>query len=158
MGPINKKYKSSLLFSRVGKQIGLIALALLITFGVYFFYHRHQQQTHLYRAPEQNTSKFADQDLKNHDYQSYQMRLTSYANDYIQLQKYDDAKRVLNEIVANVPQDKIISQTYRAYWSLYEHTGDTQNRKKYAKLTADKLRLEGQDKAAAAFDVDAGGK
>lgn len=158
MGPTNNKNKPSRIFSGAGRQVLIFLLAVLVTAGIYFWYHHHQQQTHLYRAPENNTAKFADQDLQDHNYKAYQLRLTGFAYDYIGTKKYDDARRVLSEIQTNVPSDKITSQTYRAYWYLYQQTGDTQNRKKYAELTAKKLIQEGQTKAAAAFEADANGK
>jgi hypothetical protein len=157
MGPTNTNNKPTRIFSITGKRVLIFLLIVILVVAGASFFNRKLQQKNSYKVPEQNTQQFADHDLANHDYQSYQIRLTGYANDYIAMGKYGDAERVLNEIMTNVPKDKIISQTYRSYWYLYQKTGDTQNRKKYALLTAQKLRAEGQDKAAEQFEADAKG-
>jgi len=158
MGPTNTNNKPTHFFSIAGKRVLIFLLIIILIAVGAFVFHRKQQQKNSYKVPEQNTTQFADKDLAAHDYQSYQVRLTGYSNDYIAMSKYGDAERVLNEIMTNVPKDKIISQTYRSYWYLYQKTGDVQNRKKYAQLTADKLKQEGQSKAAEAFEADAQGK
>jgi hypothetical protein len=73
-------------------------------------------------------------------------------------QNYKGAKSILDEIVSKVPSNQIASETYRSYWYMYQQNGDSANRKKYALLTAEKLKKEGQPQAAAVFEQDANGK
>jgi fatty-acid desaturase len=131
-------------------------VVFLLIIGGFLFYQRSHKKHHI--AAETRTAPLTKQYLSTKDYNSYQLQLSSAADDYTSMKRYNDAQRVLNEIIANVPSDKIMSDSYRSFWYLYQQNGDTVNRKKYAKLTADKLKQEGQIKAAAAFEADANGK
>lgn len=155
MANINTHHRGLQLFNRRNFLIlGIIILVLLAGFVF------HDKQTHHsgLRGEEERAQQFSNQSLKQHDYTEYQLQRTIYANSYIDKQQYDEAERVLNEIIKDVPSDKISSATYNSYWSLYRHKGDVQNRKKYAVLTAQKLKAEGQPEAAAGFEKDAEGK
>jgi cell division protein FtsB len=142
--------------SLMRRKRAIITIVLVVAASIFLYlaiHHWHGRQI----SQETRSASFDNQMLAEHNYKDYQQQLTFYANGYIGLQQYDKAKEVLEQITTNVPADKITSMTYRSYWSLYKHTGDVQNRKKYALLTAQKLKAEGQDAAAAQFESDAKG-
>ncbi|HET6864137.1 MAG TPA: hypothetical protein VFH37_02995 [Candidatus Saccharimonadales bacterium] len=130
------------------------ALIVLIVIGV-VLYQQHHKTSNRETPLEQRTSQTAQNFLNTKDYESYQTTQTTVANEYIVVKEYANAERVLNEIVAKVPSDKITSATYQSYWYLYKQKGDTQNRKKYALLAAKKFQQEGDAKTAALFEKDA---
>ena len=132
------------------------ALILLIIIGV-LLYHNHNKQHIASGSPEAINSRGLQQLLNGKDFTSYQEEQDSFANNYIAAKQYSNAETILNMIVSNVPKDKIISKTYRTFWYLYQQNGDTKNRKKYALLTAEKLRQEGDPTTAALFEKDANG-
>jgi hypothetical protein len=132
-----------------------IILIIVIVAGILLYQKNHK---HPRLAAETRTASLSQQYLFAKNYNSYQLQLSSSADDYTSLKRYSDAERVLNEIIANVPSDKVTADTYRSFWYLYQQNGDAANRKKYAKLAADKLKAEGQTQAAAAFEADANGK
>lgn len=142
------------------KNISLTAMAVVIVLAVGGFLLYQKFHNNLptdktpYKSIEVRSAPYTQKDLDKKDYVSYQTRLSTSANDYIASGHFSDAERVLSEIVNNVPTDKINSQTYRAYWYFYQQKGDVQNRKKYALLTAEKLKAEGQYAAAADFEKD----
>jgi len=141
------------------KLLNLIAAAILVLAVFLVVYNKVNHKSDPMKAAGENRSAAADNNLlQNHDYTGYQSELTLYADVYTGDHRYSDAERVLNTIVQNVPKDQINSSTYRSFWYLYQQKGDAQNRKKYALLTAEKLKQEGQPQAAAAFEKDAAGQ
>lgn len=139
---------------RALKLLLYLAITVLIVGGFWIWRnHKKPGQFEMERA-----APLTQQFLFNHDYKSYQLQLSTYANDNISNKDYKGAKNILDEIIANVPSNQVTSDTYRTFWYLYQQTGDTANRKKYALLTAQKLKEEGQTQAAAAFEADANGK
>ena len=146
-GPLRLTISRSLIY-------GLIVL--LIIFGFLLFHHANKTKE-IRSKVESSFKQYTEQYLNSHDYKSYQLQLTEYADSYTTQKEYGAAESALNEIIANVPSDKTISDTYRSFWFLYQQKGDTKNRKKYALLTAEKLKQEGQPQAAAGFEKDANG-
>lgn len=136
--------------------------AILACLFIYQHYHNKARQLlpkHGQVLPvEQSDVSETRQLLASHDYYNYQVSVTGYVDDYIMLKEYPQAEDDLNQIISNVPPDKITSDTYHSYWYLYLQKGDVANRKKYALLTAQKLKQEGNAKAAAEYEQDANSK
>lgn len=65
---------------------------------------------------------------------------------YVQNEDYDNADRVMKETVKNVPEDKVIAQTYMAQWEVADKKKDTENSKKYAKKVVEILQKNNGDK------------
>jgi hypothetical protein len=149
-----KNFGNGLNRRRVLNSLVYTLVFLLIVGGFWFWKNHHKSSQFEVERAAPLTSQF----LKDHDYKSYQLQLATYANDDIMRQNYKGAKSILDEIVSKVPSNQIASETYRSYWYMYQQNGDSANRKKYALLTAEKLKKEGQPQAAAVFEQDANGK
>ncbi len=141
----------------IRSKVVVYGLVVLLIIAGFLLFH-HINKTKDIRATVEGRGKpYTQQYLISHDYASYQLQLSEYADSYTDQKEYSAAESALKEIIANVPSDKITSVTYRSYWYLYQQKGDTNNRKKYARLAAEKLKQEGQPQAAAGFEKDAKG-
>lgn len=141
-----------------GRKVLIFGVIILLIIIGFLFFHNHNKQQITKDSGEALNSPGLQRILNGQDYTQYQTLQDSFASYYIMDKQYSNAETVLNMVLANVPKDKIISKTYRTYWYLYQQNGDAQNRKKYALLTAEKLRQEGDPTTAAIFEKDANGK
>jgi len=139
------------------KLYWIIGVLIVAAIAAIFIHKNNQNNQTIFTEGDRKSAQIDQQTLANHDYKQYQLQLTSKADGFTGVGKFNQAEIELNEIMANVPKDQIISDTYRSFWYLYQQKGDTQNRKKYALLTAEKLNQEGNTKEAAAFEKDANG-
>jgi hypothetical protein len=135
--------------------LALVFIAVLTVIGsLVHTKHQHLEQQ---KNVSERLSKNANSELlRSQNYAQYQIELTDYANSYTDKGKYDQTERVLKQIINDVPQKDISSDTYRSYWYLYSVKKDNSNRKHYAQLTAEKLKQEGKPQQAAQFEKDAG--
>jgi hypothetical protein len=108
-----------------------------------------------FKSIAEANAALAQQELGSKNYKDYQLRLTADAEDAMNRGDLHEGKTILDGIRDTVPTEKITSDTYRDFWDYYQRKGNAGNRKKYALLTAKKLRAEGQPAAAAAFEQDA---
>lgn len=89
--------------------------------------------------------------LNNKDYSSYQYSMQYYADNYISKKDYKNAERVLNNILKNVPEDKIVSDTYAYLAILYKESKNSQKYEYNTKLLIESLKKEGNDSEAAYY-------
>jgi len=151
---------------RLGNQtkglIGNLIIAILaacITAGAYIYFHNRKP----YNAPNavyqansiqqqvKDMNRSAQDNLANKDYAAYQQFESNSAQQLIMSKDYDGAENLLNEVVSNVPKDKIISATYRAYIALAVAKNDKQQIAHYDELIIPLLQKEGDTKSAQAF-------
>ena len=154
MGILDRtKVKNTLL------RIAIVVLVIIaIAVPVKYYLDKDKSGQKNYATQEERSAATDNQLLKDRKYKEYQLQQTFYANAYIDKKQYSQAERLLNKIVAEVPQPDIISETYRSFWYLYLKTKDSANRQKYALLTAQQLKEEGKAKEAVLFEKDANKK
>lgn len=145
---LSKKKKYYLVF-------GLVVLILIVVSG-YVYYSSRQKSSGTINSvnkagvspkdAEERQKNSSDVLIFNKKYELYQMSRIGLSTQYVQNEDYDNADRVMKETVKNVPEDKVIAQTYMALWEVADKKKDTENSKKYAKKVVEILQKNNGDK------------
>jgi len=123
---VSKPSKEAVLIT-VLVLFGLVAIGGILTSTIF----KSQPPKESLRA-EARFKNSENSQLKSKNYESYQLSSLIYAESYTASKDYPEAERVLNEVLDNVPEDKIIYETYGALSGLYLANG---NKIKYQEYT-----------------------
>jgi hypothetical protein len=135
------------------KTIFAIAILGVIAFFIWNHFHNINSSSSVLPTPshfEQASQKTTSNYLKAKDYTSYQLDRQDLAHEYISNNDYANAERVMNEVLANVPADKITSASYSILFQIEKAKANTTLEKKYLGLMITKLKAEGNNTTAAA--------
>jgi hypothetical protein len=86
--------------------------------------------------------------LNSKDYTSYQSDRQALATDYLTNNNYDSAERVMNDVLKNVPVNKINSSSYSVLYQVEKAKDNMTLEKKYLGLMIAALKAEGKDTTA----------
>jgi hypothetical protein len=98
---------------------------------------------------EKGTSQATDGWLKSKNYQDYMNQQLVLVVQYEGQNDYKNAERIMSEIFANVPQDKINSSVYDVMVGLQQAEGNNDKYKHYLDLLIKQLKAEGRTDEAA---------
>jgi uncharacterized protein YpmB len=135
--------------------IKLLVVVILVALA-YWLVHNHNENNRKKQAAQPQTinqlestlSKQTQPQVANGDYTTYQTTQGLIANKYISEKDLPDAERVMKDVLAKVPKDKIISQTYFTMVSLETAKKDNAAVKQYLQLLIAKLRSDGDSQGA----------
>lgn len=137
-------------------RIILLLIIIVVVAGAYFVWQHYTKEPVANVAEttspsklETNSKQFYDSQLKKSDLSGYQQTQASLASLYIVNGDLENAEKVLNNVLAKVPKNKIISDTYGTFVELEKAKNNDAGYKHYMNLYIDQLKKEG-DKTAAA--------
>jgi len=100
----------------------------------------------------ENSAKTSDQKyLDDKDYAKYQTSLSFYFDSYMANKDYDASEKVLNNILHNVPADKLSVDTYADLSILYKAKHDDKKYRHYTEILIEKLKQQGYTKEAESY-------
>lgn len=155
IGELRKKLKIP------GFVIKIVSVVVLVILAYLLWNHFHEPSVEPSRqAAPQEIEKINKQQtsgyLSSKDYVSYQSDRQTLATEYMTNQKYADAERVMNDVLKNVPANKINSSSYSVLYQIEKAKNNISLEKKYLGLMVSSLRSEGKnstaDAAQAALD------
>lgn len=165
-GSHNKK--SSKLKSVFYKNIkiwGVITAVLLIViictaaFYIIRFTQQNSSQSEDRQILEKQVKTFNKSNLENADtyldrkkYGNYQSTMLDTYYNYMLVEDYASAEKIIKEIRTNVPADQRNLELYAAFSDVYEKQGNAVEYKKYTNQLIEKLKSSGRAEQAAYYE------
>lgn len=131
---------------KVAFNLCIIGILGLIAFVIYHHFKRPASLP-VAASPSavENVSKSsADNSLKNKDYASYQFTQVDNASLYFDHNDINNAERIMQEVLQNVPADKVTASSYGLMAGIQKAKGDNAQYKHYLQLLIPKLQAEGR--------------
>ena len=138
------------------KLIVQFAVLAIIIGGLFFLVHRHNVnksnstvvKPRTINQFESDLSKSTNGFLASSDYTSYQASQSVFVTQYLLEKDVADAQRVMDNVLAKVPANKLDSQTYTALVKIDEAKKDTAKLKSDLKILVEKQKAEGNTAGA----------
>ncbi|MBI5906561.1 hypothetical protein HY857_00720 [Candidatus Saccharibacteria bacterium] len=137
-------------FARRKKLVSLTVLIALVAIGFiiwYFVIHKKSEPVITSNGATSSQVENAlaadkSKSLAVKNYDQYIGIQRSLATQYLANGDTHNAERILNDIVKNVPEDKIPVDVYMDFWNVAKTKNDSVARKKYAQKVVSMLKAE----------------